>query len=153
MILMKRGVDEAHALAKKLETIVFHHIFSSDLNRAIQTCKIITKGKDPVIDSRIRERNWQNWEGRSKEEFNVNKLDNRKEVESDQSVRDRSVTFLKEIGQAHKGKNLFVVAHGGLMRNVLIRILDLKCDVEDIKARNTSYYTLEYSGSWSLSSE
>jgi probable phosphoglycerate mutase len=145
------GVYEATELAKKLSKTVFDQIFSSDLNRALQTCDIIAAGRAPLIDVRIRERNWKEWEGRLMDDFNLNEIENWKHVESDQSVRDRAMEFFTEIGESYKNQNLLVVCHGGLMRNILIRILNLSCEVGDIKAGNTSYYTLEYSaGAWSL---
>lgn len=145
------GLYEATELAKKLSNTVFDQIFSSDLNRALQTCNIIAPNRAPLIDVRIRERNWKEWEGRLMDDFNLNEKENWKNVESDQSVRDRAMEFFTEIGESYKNQNLLVVCHGGLMRNILIRILNLKCEVGDIKAGNTSYYTLEYSaGSWNL---
>lgn len=88
-------------------------------------------------------------------EFNVNSEDNWKQVESDESVRDRALKRLQKIGELYRGRTVLVVTHGGLMRNVLIRILALTCEVSDIQAGNTSYYTLEYSnaGNWTLGTE
>jgi broad specificity phosphatase PhoE len=88
-------------------------------------------------------------------EFNISAEENWKQVESDESVRDRALKRLQKIGELYRGKTVLVVTHGGLMRNVLIRILGLTCEVGDIQAGNTSYYTLEYShtGSWALGPE
>lgn len=150
--LNKTGKEEARTVAKKLQNVTFDHIFSSDLSRALKTCKIITDGKEPITDERIRERNWKEWEGRpEKEFFDANEVEHWKQVESDDEVRDRAVPCLNEIAQKHIGNTVLVVSHGGLMRNVLIRIFDLDCRVDNITAKNLCYYTLEYSGEkWSL---
>ncbi|MFI5343845.1 MAG: histidine phosphatase family protein [Chlamydiales bacterium] len=153
--LNEKGVEEAHTVAKKLQHVFFDQFFSSDLKRAIRTCEIITGGKQPVTHKSIRERDFKHWEGRPMTEFYIDADENWKQVESDESVRDRALKRLKKIGELYKGKTVLVVTHGGLMRNVLIRILGLTCEVGDIIASNASYYTLEYSsnGSWTLGSE
>ncbi|MBA2368350.1 MAG: histidine phosphatase family protein [Candidatus Protochlamydia sp.] len=151
--LNEAGINQAKSAAAKLNTISFECRFTSDLKRAQQTLEIITD-QNYKIDPRIRERDWKVWEKRTMEEFNVNPDLHWTQVESDSEVRDRGVAFLNEIGKSCLGKTILVVGHGGWMRNVLIRIFNLDCKVEDIKVGNAAYYKLEYcNNEWKMGKE
>lgn len=148
------GIKQAQSTAAKLNAVAFDCRFTSDLIRAQQTLEIITGDKEYTSDSRINERDWKVWEKQTMEEFDKNPDLHWKQVESDTEVRDRGVEFLNEIGLSCLGKTVLVVGHGGWMRNVLIRIFDLNCKVEDVRVGNAAFYKLEYSnGTWELGVE
>jgi broad specificity phosphatase PhoE len=68
------GRIEVNELAKQLKKLTFSAIYSSDLQRAFETAEIIAKHLDlPIrIDSRLREINLGEWEGRNVNEIQSN---------------------------------------------------------------------------------
>ena len=112
----------------------FDAVFSSDLIRSKRTAEIIILEKELVIQTTkaLRERYFGKYQGRS---FAVNnkmirlinnlkmmKGEEIKEVESDEKIISRLITFLREIAVSHAGKTVLMVSHGGPMRTLLIHL-------------------------------
>jgi 2,3-bisphosphoglycerate-dependent phosphoglycerate mutase len=132
--LNKKGEIQAKELANKITNVKFDAIFSSDLIRAKRTAEIISLEKKLTVQTTkaLRERYFGKYQGRS---FAINdeimKLINNlkivkgktvKEVESDEKIIFRLITFLREIAITHMGKTVLVVSHGGPMRTLLIHL-------------------------------
>ena len=69
--LTAKGIEQAHQVARELTGISFDAIYSSPLQRASLTAQIAS-GSLPekvVIDQRLIEANFGEWEGKTKEEF------------------------------------------------------------------------------------
>jgi broad specificity phosphatase PhoE len=66
--LNENGIKQSMELGEKLKDIKFDVIYSSDLKRAIQTSEIINKinkfKSSIILDSRLREQNMGDWEGK-----------------------------------------------------------------------------------------
>jgi len=130
--LNKKGETQAIELAKKLRHIKFDAVFSSDLIRAKRTAEIITLEKKLAVQTTkmLKERYFGKYQGKSFADNNeMSKLINNlktvtgpgvREVENDQKIISRMITFLREIALIYVEKTILVVSHGGPMRTLLI---------------------------------
>lgn len=57
------GIRQAKEAGEKLKGIIFSHVFSSPLARAVQTAAIVAPGIPPVIDERLIEMDYGPYEG------------------------------------------------------------------------------------------
>lgn len=139
--LTPTGVQQAQELAEKLKDIPFAAIFSSDLPRAQRTAEIVKLERKLAVTTSqlIREKTYGKYEGRSYS-YLENELKDMlaqyqllsdrekmkfkfgKDLESDEEAMERVLTFLREIGVAYRGKTVLVVAHGGIMKTLLIHL-------------------------------
>jgi broad specificity phosphatase PhoE len=144
------GREEARKLSDHLKGEIFDAIYSSDLKRATETASLITLCK-PKTDVRLRERHFGHWEGKLQAELYHLPKEDRTGFEKDEEVLKRAFEALTEIAMYHPGQKVLVVTHGGLQRNLIIDVLDLKCSADDIVARNLSFVQLAYSqDKWSI---
>lgn len=158
--LTDEGVKQARNLSKKLKKIKFDLVFSSDLMRAKKTAEIITaEQKLEIATSKLlRERHFGRLEGKPVQTLRAfdelfTKLKHEEiysykslpDVESDEEIVTRLITFLREAAISHPGKKILVVSHGGIMRAFLIKL-----GVSDYKnpifVGNAGYIRLETDG-------
>ena len=127
-VLTPKGIKQVKKLAQRLRSEKIEEIYSSDIKRALQTAKIISKeiGVDIKIDKRIRERNvgefeklGDNWrkafnELKEKELANGIPLKDIKPPggENLYGFRERIKSFMKEL--SNKKGDILVSAHGGV---------------------------------------
>jgi probable phosphoglycerate mutase len=123
------GQAQARAIAARLADEKFDALFSSDLGRARETAAAIAgrTGHRATEDSRLRERNFGVGEG-----LTYGELDKRypdvfsRERETDPDFRlpegesrrqfhDRVVAAFTAVAEAHDGKRIVVVTHGGVL--------------------------------------
>ncbi len=139
--LSEEGLAQVRALAEFLQAsgTPGSHIYSSDLKRAVQTAEAIRQalGCALTIDTRLRERNFGRWEGMTFEEiarhwpdaFENWKSDPLRfhppEGESTLEVKHRVMEAVQDILKAHRGKQVFIVAHGGVNRVLLCEFMGL----------------------------
>lgn len=131
------GEEQAKQLAGVFKNIHFDAAFSSDLLRAKRTAEIIILEKHIAIQTTnlLRERNFGPYEGIYVEELkelekdleNLSKENRARyklhpEIENDEELVGRFITFLREISVAYTGKNILVVCHGAIMRVLLIHL-------------------------------
>lgn len=136
------GRQQAHEIATILKNIHFDEIFSSDLDRAVQTTEIIAKERNLAIKTAqaLREKSYGSYEGRLRKEVQEElkglfeaweKLPNDdekmkfkmyKDGESDAEAAERFIRHLREIAVAYPGKTILVASHGGVMRYLLIKL-------------------------------
>ena len=117
--LNDRGIAQAYDMAEKLKDVKFAKVISSPLKRAIQTCEIICDGKyDIEIDDRIVERDFGEFEGLTRSEFDFRGfwIDGKeKEYESSETleqVKSRVYAMLDELRSVDG--DILIVAHGGV---------------------------------------
>lgn len=115
------GINQAEEMAEKLKDEKIDLIISSPLNRALQTASIINRGKTTIItDDRIIERDFGEFEGLRKDEYDVKSFWNYNKnikYEKAENVRDlfkRVYDFLDEIKIKYAEKTILVVTHGGV---------------------------------------
>lgn len=139
--LTRKGKIDTKNLAKALKHIKFNAVYSSDLGRAQETAEIIALEHQltVVTNKLVRERYFGRLEGRLWSELKLeirDLLEAREqladqarfryklfpEIESDEEIVTRIITFLREVSLVHLGQNVLVVSHGGIMRTLLIHL-------------------------------
>ena len=120
--LTEEGKKHALSLKEKLNDD-FAVVFSSDLNRAIETTKIIFGDKKFKTDIRLREIDYGKLSGGSVEEVNKDRMQAYPNGESYLDVKNRVNLFLADLIEEYDGKHVVIVAHSGV-RKVLDVILD-----------------------------
>lgn len=67
--LTEQGIRQAERAGKNLKNTSFDGVYASPLQRAVRTARIAGEGREVVIDDRLIELDFGNWEGKTKEEF------------------------------------------------------------------------------------
>lgn len=133
--LTKKGRDEAHELAKRLQNIHFSAFFSSHLARAKETAEIIASSYElPVVTDRsIRERFFGEPMSKIKKkeiEKGLEKLNEQEKFifryftngENFYDIVKRFKNFLKKIIPEYKNETILLVTHSYVMRSFLISV-------------------------------
>lgn len=127
--LNNTGRAEATELSERIRTIDFDICFSSDLQRAIETARILGATHPLIIKSvpTLRERHYGPWEGRLFSEL----LEYEKgghpllNIESDEEIQKRIFPLLNEIVSNHPGATVLIVTHGSVLRSLLAHLLNI----------------------------
>jgi alpha-ribazole phosphatase len=134
------GRKQASALADRLSAQHVDAVYSSDLERAIETAKIICKSvwhSDLCPDPRLREINFGDWEGLSYSEIKEKYPDALAERENDiykngppngetlEQLSVRVQSMLDELYARHHEQTVLIVAHGGVLQILLCCALRL----------------------------
>ena len=125
------GVRQAYELVEKLDGTDLAAIYGSDNARAVQTAEIVAEffGLAVRQDARLREVNFGEWEGLTREEINERyagafrewdacKLAAPTGGETDLEMAERVIEALREIAANHPDKCVLVVTSGGPIRAV-----------------------------------
>ncbi len=146
--LSPEGLRQARLLADRLyrENERWDGVYCSDLQRAVQTGEVLAArlGIPLIRDERLRERSFGEAEGTTlAERLERWGEDWRRLVpdqESDDSVRERGLAFVREMGEKHPGGDLLVVTHGSF----LARMLQALCNrLDDSHLLNMSLTVLQ----------
>ncbi len=135
--LTQKGLQQVKTIVTELKQIKFHAIYSSDLLRAKRTAEIIALEHKLAVKTTqfLRERRYAELEGKPRsilDDFNkvYDTLSNEERlkfkisenIESDEDMISRFITFLRETAILYPGKNILVTTHGGMMRILLIHL-------------------------------
>ncbi len=139
--LTRKGKKQARNIASNLRSEKFDSIFSSDLLRAKRTAEIIALEHNLVIKTSklLREKTWGSWEGKLVKRYRkelqsvfekYQRLSEKKkhtfrvakDIETNEEIAIRLITFLREAAVAYAGKNIVVVTHGVAMTILLIHL-------------------------------
>ena len=120
--LNETGLKQAEETRNNLLNKKIDIIICSPLQRAKQTAEVINTGRNiPIVyDERIIERDFGEFEGKETKEFdfhgywNYYKNEQYQSAENIQSFFERVYGFLDDIVEKYQGKNVLVVAHGGV---------------------------------------
>jgi len=120
--LTNKGEEQIAELSKELKNKNIDVIFSSPLERTMQTAEIISKkiGAEVIVDERLKEIEAGTFEGKSWKEYldlypdslNPGKTD-KYGIEGLENIRERTESFIGKINEKYKNKNIVVVSHGG----------------------------------------
>jgi broad specificity phosphatase PhoE len=127
--LNQTGINQAKKLARELNSEKIDAIYSSDLNRAVQTATIIADGRKlPIHKLRdLRECSFGIWEGKTFKEMEEKfpeevariKGDPVKQIRSGGESRDqlciRVEKAVQQIIDKHPNQTVLIVAHGGAL--------------------------------------
>lgn len=152
ILLNDSGRSQAMELANHLADYSFSHCYSSDLKRAHHTAEIVLN-KKPVeikLETRLRERDFGAWEGKSWEEFRKDE-EAYKQVESHEEIVERVTGCLTDILSVHAGNEILILTHGGIIHNLLVAFMKLDKRSAKVSVKNTGYVTLVHSfEGWSV---
>ncbi|MEI7542705.1 MAG: histidine phosphatase family protein [bacterium] len=143
--LNKTGLLQARAIGKELKYRKIDAIVSSDLKRAYQTANEIKKATG--IKSRIykmkqlRERNYGNLEGTTYDRYH--KQNKSFTGEKDAAFFIRLNKAFKQIVKKFKGKDVVLVSHGGVVRQLVSYVIGLK-DYKRLRIYNASLSEVFY---------
>ncbi len=164
--LTELGIQQAQELSGKLQTVPFSHAYSSDLERANHTAKIIIEphGLPVQVNPLLRESNLGPYEGIALKKFQTdleeailkrNNLDHKRqmsfkihpEIESFQDQSTRMIRFFTETAPLHTGADVLVVSHSGIMRSTLIALgFATHNELPFGAIKNASYVVIESDG-------
>lgn len=124
--LNEKGLEQARIAKENLHGIEIDMIFCSPLIRARQTADIINTDRklNIIIDDRLKERNYGEFEGINKQEFDYNafwaysKDLKYEKAESVSNFFKRIYDFLDEIKSMYSNKNILIVAHAGVLKAI-----------------------------------
>jgi len=132
------GLQQAQALKDRLSDEIITSFYSSDLERAHETAKIIANGKiDLQSDSRLREVHFGDWEGLTYNEIQEKYPGQLAAWEQDvyktappngetlEALASHTQSFLNDLLLKNKDETILIVAHGGVIRVLICLALNL----------------------------
>ncbi len=136
--LSPRGEVQAQQWSAVIENSGWDRILASDLGRARQTAELINRRLDLPLttDSRIREKDWGAWSGKTFSQVREESPDLWNEMqgagwsfrppggEARWEVRNRSRAALKDAYQQWPGRRILVVIHEGVIKCLVYGLLD-----------------------------
>lgn len=138
--LSRDGVSQISAMAEHLRKDMSSDpgaVYSSDLVRALNSAQIIAAafGLQPIAAPQLRERHFGRWEGLTFDEIRIRHPKDFGRWLGDPTgfkppggenageIRQRVMPFFNEVVQRHPGRQIAVVAHGGVNRIILCTLL------------------------------
>lgn len=164
--LTKTGIRQAREIRDRFNQIKFAAIFSSDLLRARQTAQIIAFQRKLAVTTAkaIRERSFGKYEGKTLKQYQEDlkemldqfdalsdkdkfKFVYQHGIEGIGETVSRVITWLREVSVAYAGKNVLAVAHGGVLRLLLIHLgYGTYKQLPPFSIDNTGYVVLKSDG-------
>ena len=110
--LTPEGEHQARLLAQKLKDTHFDFFVSSDLKRAIDTCRIIAEERHMAVQttSLLRERDWGGFTGKYIPDLKDAVWPD--DIETLDAMKQRASTFLHYIKTHYPDKRVLAVGHG-----------------------------------------
>lgn len=128
-ILTEKGKAQARETAIILKDHEFKHIYSSDLNRCIDTTKIIKEFHPDTpltFSDELRERNLGvlqgeitkdiDWIKMTGDAFGQGKPEN---GESVSELKARALDFIKKLYEIHRNDNVLLISHNGWIKQII----------------------------------
>ncbi len=144
--LNETGRRQAQALAERLAAVPFEAVYCSDLQRAVETAKIIVSASKRMrgssalgfrLDVRLREIHFGDWEGLTYPEIEAQYPAALAAWEADifenapphgetlEGLALRVQSMLEELRAKHPGQTILIVAHGGALQTLICLALNL----------------------------
>jgi broad specificity phosphatase PhoE len=134
--LNEKGMRQARLLSKRLEKEKIDLVYSSPMERALQTAEIIAEPHDisVITHAGLTERSHGHVDGLTKEEFRrlhphiyavyekTRELPGVEGAETMKQLEERGFAAFSEIVDGNPNKNILIVAHGGILKNIIARI-------------------------------
>ncbi|QXM06052.1 histidine phosphatase family protein [Crassaminicella indica] len=157
--LTEEGRNQAVLLAKSMKKYRIDAIYSSDLDRAYETAKILGKTMNlevKKIDG-LREMSFGEWEGLTNEEiqrsylkdYTVWRNEPHKAIipggEKLLEVQKRGLKAIYDIVKENENKNIVVVSHGVIIKSIILGLMDIDLSYfYKIRQDNTCMNVIEY---------
>lgn len=139
--LSTRGIKQLHILYKELSAIPFDAVICSDLQRSIDSARILTEGRALPITclSLLRERNWGSLTGKFIPDIQNTTFP--EDVESVDSMLRRAADFLELVKTNYPNQTVLAVSHGLFCR--AIRAVHAQTPMKQIdRMQNATYHIL-----------
>ncbi|NJC95621.1 MAG: histidine phosphatase family protein [Anaerolineales bacterium] len=135
--LSDEGREQVAHLARRLADDNIHAVYSSPLDRTLETAAILAgpHGLTPITDDGLREISHGHWEGRSRNEVEEQFPEEYAAWETDPftfapeggesgiSVLARALPVIREIVIRHRDRNVLVVSHKATIRLIISSLL------------------------------
>lgn len=119
--LSEIGIRQVNLLAYRLKDIKISKIYSSDLQRAVDTAQKILKFHLKLklkLDKRLRERFYGNMQGKFwSDNFNLNKLPFG--IEDNTEMFHRAKSFMEDVLCENQQDSILIICHGGIKKMLL----------------------------------
>lgn len=166
--LTEKGIQQAHQAAAALKGVSLDAIYSSPLQRALRTAQIASGRlrEEVIIDQRLIEADFGEWEGKTKEEFIAENPDLWNtwcqtpdhtraggNGETAMDVVNRVEDFFREITGKHPSGTILVVAHNAVNRFYMAWKLEMPLkNYRKLVQENASValFSLDADGAFSL---
>ena len=147
-LLSAKGKEQAVQAANGLSSEGFDIVFCSPLDRCRDTLKILNRPENVSFDERLREINFGSWDGKTFTEINRQYPESVTrwaecsvdfqfpEGEKLSDFRDRVTDFAQQLYDID-GKNIFIISHGGVIRHLICKLLNISYD-------NYLYFKIDY---------
>jgi broad specificity phosphatase PhoE len=126
-------------VGERLKPISFDALYSSPLKRALDTARFISEriGLEPVVDDRLVELDYGQWEGRTQKEIMKNDYKTFRAWEADPGevalpggesgleAQQRVVSFLNSLAANHRKDHVVVVFHKSVCRLAICHVLGM----------------------------
>ncbi len=136
--LTPKGIVQARLAGEELKRFPIEKIYTSDLRRAYRTAYVIGDilGIEPVIDERLREMHFGQWEGLAYEFIYKNHPEDFQNwlknpvacplpyQEDIKEFENRIISFLEDL-KKDNSDNILIVAHGGSIQGIICLACDL----------------------------
>ena len=157
------GVQQAIALARRLEQTPLDAFYASDLSRAVDTAGFILAGRglDLIEQKDLREISFGSWEGLTSAEvtsqrsqvelwsrYRADPMNHRPPGgETLQQLESRVVSALERIVGAHPGQMVALATHGGVIKAAVVWALGLALERRrQLTLDNASITCLKFQG-------
>jgi broad specificity phosphatase PhoE len=162
--LSAHGRQQAQALANFVRNIGMSALYTSDLQRAVETaeCLVEPLGSTPIVDVRLRERNIGDWQGLTLVEMRAWYGDEYAKLladpngyrvpggESRDDVRKRMRAAFDEIVGKENGETIGILSHTTAVKTLLEDLLP-GYNPQELSLDNTSVTTIRtIDGGWEL---
>ena len=133
--LSEAGENQAKLLGRRWKNKKFDAVYSSDLSRARRTAELALPSQPATPSPLLREMDLGHWCGRTTAEIAERFPDEWKAFRSGSSeckiaggetrreLFARAEKFFTEAAAKHRGKNVLVVTHGGLLRAFFLLVM------------------------------
>lgn len=160
--LNANGLRQAKECAHALESVVFDRIITSDLVRARVTAETILGEREIpfIVDDRLREINFGEWEGLTYDEIDAQWEDVIHQMYATphlvkvpggddlETVQARAWAAVKDgLEGLSSGSNLLIVCHGGTIRTLLCKLVGIPVEfIWRFRQGNTAINIINYYG-------
>jgi alpha-ribazole phosphatase len=131
-VLLESETTHLDVLKNTIETVSFDDCYSSDLRRCQETLSYILPNSRVILDQRLRELNFGDWEGKTYETLKDDERYQQWVVnweslsppkgESGQTFQARLQSFLTDLTaswEKKKRRKVLIVTHGGVIRSIV----------------------------------
>lgn len=154
--LNDEGIRMSEKLANRLGAETWSAIYTSPLQRAEQTARLIAHQQKHeakvIVDKRLREIGEGKKEGTTQEErikkWGVMWQEHQLDIEADAQVIERAKAFIEEVKTEHTNEKIVVVSHGSFIQ----RVCEILCPTvyleEDIKNASLTIIMVDDENQW-----